>query len=246
MKKISFWETDVGNKDYKYQKKIFSLNYPNEGEYVKKLEDKVKKILQVKFCTALPSGTSAMFVALKILNLKSDDEVIVPNITFAATANAVSMASAKVVLVDVNTETLNIDINDLKKKINKKTKVIMPVHISGRSCDMTNIIKIAKKKKIKVIEDAAEAFLSKNKKKYLGTIGDMGCFSLSPNKIFTSGQGGLLVTNNKKYFDKIKVFKTQGRVGITSGGDDLHISKGGNFKLSNISAGLALSQLSYV
>ena len=86
-----------------------------------------------------------MFVALKILNLKSDDEVIVPNITFAATANAVSMASAKVVLVDVNTETLNIDINDLKK-INKKTKVIMPVHISGRSCDMTNIIKIAKKK----------------------------------------------------------------------------------------------------
>ncbi len=246
MKKISFWETDVGNKDYKYQKKIFSLNYPNEGEYVKKLEDKVKKILQVKFCIALPSGTSAMFVALKILNLKSDDEVIVPNITFAATANAVSMASAKVVLVDVNTETLNIDINDLKKKINKKTKVIMPVHISGRSCDMTNIIKIAKKKKIKVIEDAAEAFLSKNKKKYLGTIGDMGCFSLSPNKIFTSGQGGLLVTNNKKYFDKIKVFKTQGRVGITSGGDDLHISKGGNFKLSNISAGLALSQLSYI
>ncbi len=242
MKKISFWETDVGNKDYKYQKKIFSLNYPNEGEYVKKLEDKVKKILQVKFCTALPSGTSAMFVALKILNLKSDDEVIVPNITFAATANAVSMAGAKVVLVDANTETLNIDIHDLKKKINKKTKVIMPVHISGRSCDMTNIIKIAKKKKIKVIEDAAEAFLSKNKKKYLGTIGDMGCFSLSPNKIFTSGQGGLLVTNNKKYFDKIKVFKTQGRVGITSGGDDLHISKGGNFKLSNISAGLALSQ----
>ena len=187
-----------------------------------------------------------MFVALKILNLKSDDEVIVPNITFAATANAVSMAGAKVVLVDANTETLNIDIHDLKKKINKKTKVIMPVHISGRSCDMTNIIKIAKKKKIKVIEDAAEAFLSKNKKKYLGTIGDMGCFSLSPNKIFTSGQGGLLVTNNKKYFDKIKVFKTQGRVGITSGGDDLHISKGGNFKLSNISAGLALSQLSYI
>ena len=122
---------------------------------------------------------------------------------------------------------------------------ILLINAESKS-EIENIIKIAKKKKIKVIEDAAEAFLSKNKKKYLGTIGDMGCFSLSPNKIFTSGQGGLLVTNNKKYFDKIKVFKTQGRVGITSGGDDLHISKGGNFKLSNISAGLALSQLSYI
>ena len=243
MKIIKFWETEGGNKDYKYQKKIFSINYPNEGKYVKKLEDKVKKILKIKYCVALPSGTSAMFVALKILNLKSYDEVIVPNITFAATANAVNLAGAKVILVDVNPETLNIDIKDLEKKISNRTRVIMPVHISGRSCDMTNIIKIAKRKKIKIIEDAAEAFLSMNKNKYLGTIGDMGCFSLSPNKIFTSGQGGLLVTNNKKYFDKIKVFKTQGRVGVTSGGDDLHISVGGNFKLSNISAGLALSQL---
>lgn len=246
MKKIGFWETEVGNRDYKYQKKIFSINYPNEGLYVKKLEDQIKKILKIKYCIAMPSGTSAMFVALKILNLQKNDEVLVPNITFAATANAVSMAGAKVVLVDANPQTLNIDLKDLKKKINKKTKVIMPVHVSGRSCDMTNIIKLAKKRKIKIIEDAAEAFLSKNKNKYLGTIGDMGCFSLSPNKIFTSGQGGLLVTNNKRYFDRIKVFKTQGRVGITSGGDDLHIAKGGNFKLSNISAGLALSQLKYI
>lgn len=158
MKIIKFWETEVGNKDYKYQKKIFSINYPNEGKYVKKLEDKVKKILKIKYCVALPSGTSAMFVALKILNLKSYDEVIVPNITFAATANAVNLAGAKVILVDVNPETLNIDIKDLEKKISNRTRVIMQVHISGRSCDMTNIIKIAKRKKIKIIEDAAEAF----------------------------------------------------------------------------------------
>jgi len=243
MKKINFWETDVGLHDYKKQKKIYEINYPNEGNYVNFLEKKIKKMLKSKYCLALPSCTSALYVALKILNLKKEDEVLIPNITFAATANAVYMAGAKIVLVDVSTKTLNIDLEDLRKKINKKTKVVIPVHVSGRSCDMKSILHLARKKKIKVIEDAAEAFLSKYNGKYLGTIGDIGCFSLSPNKIFTSGQGGLLVTNNKKYYEKIKVFKTQGRVGKTTGGDDLHISPGGNFKLSNISAGLALSQL---
>jgi dTDP-4-amino-4,6-dideoxygalactose transaminase len=246
MQKINFWETDVGISDYKKQKKIFNINYPNEGEYVTLLESKIKKILKIKYCIALPSCTSALYISLKILNLKSTDEVIVPNITFAATANAVYMAGAKIILVDVDSKTLNIDIQDLKKKITKKTKVIIPVHVSGRGCDMKNIITLAKKNKIKIIEDAAEAFLSKKNNKYLGTIGDIGCYSLSPNKIFTSGQGGLLVTNNKKYYDKIRVFKTQGRIGVTNGGDDIHISPGGNFKLSNISAGLALSQLEKV
>ena len=246
MQKINFWETDVGINDYKKQKKIFKINYPNEGKYVTLLENKVKKILKTKYCIALPSCTSALYISLKILNLKSTDEVIVPNITFAATANAVYMAGAKINLVDVDLKTLNIDIEDLKKKINKNTKVIMPVHVSGRGCDMKSILRLARKNKIKIVEDAAEAFLSKQSTKYLGTIGDMGCYSLSPNKIFTSGQGGLLVTNNKKYFDKVSVFKTQGRVGVTNGGDDIHISPGGNFKLSNISAGLALSQLEKV
>ena len=246
MQKINFWETDVGIDDYKKQKKIFNINYPNEGEYVTLLENKVKKILKTKYCIALPSCTSALYISLKILNLKSTDEVIIPNITFAATANAVHMAGAKIVLVDVDVKTLNIDIQDLKKKINKKTKVIIPVHVSGRGCDMKSIKNLANKNKIKIVEDAAEAFLSKKNNKYLGTIGDMGCYSHSPNKIFTSGQGGLLVTNNKKYYDKVKVFKTQGRIGVTNGGDDIHISPGGNFKLSNISAGLALSQLEKV
>ncbi len=246
MQKINFWETDVGINDYTKQKKVFNINYPNEGKYVNLLENKVKKILKTKYCIALPSCTSALYISLKILNLKSTDEVMVPNITFAATANAVYMAGAKIVLVDVDTKTLNIDIKDIKKKINKNTKVIIPVHVSGRGCDMKSIVNIANKNKIKIIEDAAEAFLSKKNNRYLGTIGDIGCYSLSPNKIFTSGQGGLLVTNNKKYSDRVKVFKTQGRVGVTNGGDDIHVSPGGNFKLSNISAGLALTQLEKV
>ena len=246
MKHINFWETDVGMDDYIYQKQVFKLNYPNEGKYVSLLENKVKEILKIKYCVALPSCTSALFVSLKILNLKPSDEVLVPNLTFAATANAVYMAGLKIKLVDINPRTLNISIDDLKNKITKKTKVIIPVHVSGRGCEMNEIKKIAKKNNIKIIEDAAEAFFSKNKKSFLGTIGDIGCFSLSPNKIFTSGQGGLLVTNNKKYFEKIIIFKTQGRIGITNGGDDLHMSPGGNFKLSNLSGALAYTQLKKV
>lgn len=246
MKSINFWDTDVGIKDYLSQKKVFLSNYPNEGKYVFKLENEVKKILKVKYCIALTSCTSALYVALKVLKIGNSDEVLVPNITFSATANAVFMSGAKIKLVDINPKTLNLDINDLKKKISNKTKAIIPVHVSGRACDMKSIKKIAKKKRIKIIEDAAEAFLSKYKKKFLGTVGDVGCFSLSPNKIFTSGQGGILVTNNKKIYEKVKVFKTQGRVGITNGGDDLHISAGGNFKISNICGALGLSQLKQV
>ncbi len=246
MKKINFWDTDVGLKDFSYQKKIFKENFPNEGNYVIKLQNQIKKILNVKYCIALPSCTSALYLAIKILDLKKNDEILIPNITFAATANAAYMAGVKIKFVDVNPTTLNIDLSDLNKKINKNTKAIMPVHVSGRACEMNSVLKIAKKKKLFVIEDAAEAFLSKYKNKYLGTIGDMGCFSLSPNKIFTSGQGGLLVTNNKLFYKKLSVFKTQGRVGVTTGGNDLHISAGGNFKLSNISAGLAITQLKKV
>tara|TARA_A100001015_G_scaffold91443_1_gene101805 strand:- start:24 stop:833 length:810 start_codon:yes stop_codon:yes gene_type:complete len=246
MKKINFWDTDVGLQDFSYQKKIFKENFPNEGNYVIKLQDQIKKMLNVKYCIALPSCTSALYLAVKILNFKKNDEILVPNITFAASANAAYMAGVKIKFVDVNPNTLNVDLTDLKRKINKNTKAIMPVHVSGRACDMGSILKIAKRKKIYVIEDAAEAFLSRYKKKYLGTIGDMGCFSLSPNKIFTSGQGGLLVTNNKSFYKKLSVFKTQGRIGVTTGGNDLHISAGGNFKLSNISAGLAITQLKKV
>jgi perosamine synthetase len=246
MRKINFWETDINLKDYRQQKKIFSDNFPNEGKFTNILEKKISKLLKIKHCIAVANGTSALYIALKIINIKKDDEVIIPNMTFPATANAVRMTEGKVVLVDLDIKTLNIDIKDLEKKITKKTKAIIPVHVSGRPCNLGQILNIAKKRKIKIIEDAAEAFLSSYKNKFLGTLGDIGCFSLSPNKIFTSGQGGLIVTNNEKYNKLIRLFKNQGRFGLPTGGDDNYICLGGNFKLSNISSGLALSELEKV
>ena len=240
---INFWHTDVGIKNHKYLRSIIEDNFPNEGKYTRELENKVEKLLNVKHCIATPNCTLALFMCLKVLGIGHKDEVIIPNLTFPATANAALMTGAKVVLADINSETLNIDTYNLSKKITKKTKAIIPVHVSGRHCEVDIINKIAKRNGIYVIEDAAEAFFSLYKKKYLGTFGDLGCFSLSPNKIITSGQGGLIVTNNNTLSKKLRLYKNQGRFGLPSGGDDDYISTGGNFKLSNISSGLALSEI---
>jgi perosamine synthetase len=138
------------------------------------------------------------------------------------------------------------NVDDMKKKISKKTKVILPVHISGRGINIEQIITIAKKKKIYVVEDAAEAFMSSINNKFLGTYGNVGCFSFAPNKIITTGQGGAIITNNKSIYNKILQLKDQGRIGIKTGGEDNYVSEGYNFKFTNIQASLGLSQINSI
>lgn len=222
---------------------VLKSNFVNEGKQTKKFEDKICKLLNVKYAVCTTSGTTAIFLALKALGIKYNDEVIVPNITFPATSNAVKMAGGKPVLVDVNPSTLLIDEYSLIKKISKKTKFIVPVHISGRGSNIRNLIKICKKKSIKVIEDAAEAFGSKYNKKSLGSFGLAGCFSFAPNKIITTGQGGVVITNNNRVFKNLKILKDQGRIGPTTGGEDKYVSEGYNLKFTNLQASLGLEQL---
>ena len=224
-------------------KKVLGTNYVNQGKQTEKFEKKISKFLKAKYVVTTTSGTTAIFLALKAAGVKYKDEVIVPNITFPATANAVQMTGAKPVLVDVDPKTLLIDLNSLLKKINKKTKFIIPVHISGRGENISKIIKLCKKKSINVIEDAAEAFGSKVKKKNLGNFGIAGCFSFAPNKIITTGQGGIVVTNNEKIYKQLKILKDQGRIGPTTGGEDNYTSYGYNFKFTDLQAALGLSQM---
>ena len=222
---------------------VLKNNFPNEGKQTKEFEKKICNFLKVKYAATTTSGTTAIFLALKACGVKNNDEVIIPNITFPATANAVAMAGAKPVLVDINQKNLLIDEKALLKKITKKTKFLIPVHVSGRGKNIKNIVNICRKKSIKIIEDAAEAFGSKYEKKFLGTFGEAGCFSFAPNKIITTGQGGVVVTNSKKIYLNLKRLKDQGRVGLTSGGEDNYRSKGYNFKFSNLQSSLGLSQL---
>ena len=166
--------------------------------------------MKVRNVIMTSSGTSAIYLALRSLKISNKtDEVIVPNITYVATLNAIKLTGAKPVIIDVDYENSLMSLEDLKK-INKNTKAIIFVHISGRSGNFKKILALAKEK-IKLIEDAAEAFGSKLDKRNLGTLGDLGCFSFTPTKIITSAQGGAVVTKNKKLANTIRILKDQGR-----------------------------------
>ena len=241
-----FFVPVTGKTERKYVDQVLRNNYLNEGDFTRIFENEIRKKLKVKYVVTTTSCTIAMFLALKALGIKSGDEVIVPDFTFAATPNAVDLCNAKSILADSKISDLNIDADKIKKLINRKTKAIIPVHVSGRPSNMLEIKKICRRKKIFIIEDAAEAFMSKYKGKYLGTFGEIGCFSLTASKIITSGQGGFIVTNNNSLYKKIKKLKNQGIQGGFSGGNTKHISLGYNFKYTNIQSAIALAQVKTV
>ena len=246
-KKIILAEPVINSREtIKLTKRVLSANFPNEGKFAKLIENKLSKLINTKYVVTTTSGTASIFLALKAIGIKKNDEVIVPNITFPATANAVELSGAKVVLADVNKNNLLIDEKKLLQYINNKTKAIIPVHISGRGSNIGKILKIAKRKKLFVIEDAAEAFMSKNGNKHLGTFGDAGCFSFAPNKIITTGQGGAVVTKNKSIYKNLLRLKDQGRTGLKTGGDDKYSSIGYNFKYTDLQAVLGLAQLTKI
>ena len=225
-------------------KKALKKSFPNEGEQTTEFEKKLRKLLRVKYVVTTNSGTVALFLALKANDIKKNDEVLVPNITFPATANAVLMAGGKPVLVDVDPTNLLIDEKSLLKNINRKTKFVIPVHISGRGSNIKKILKICKKKNLKVIEDAAEALFSKFDNKYLGSFSNTGCFSFAPNKIITTGQGGAVVTDKKKIYLKLLKLKDQGRTASkVFGQEDVYNEEGYNFKFTNLQSSLGISQL---
>lgn len=247
MKKIPWWDprTD-GPKEKQLIEKVLVNNFPNDGELTSQFENKLAKLLDCKYVTAVNNATSAMFLSLKAVGVKPRDEVIVPDITFIATANAVSMACATPILVDVDPKTLTISPTSFKRAITKKTKAVIPVHVSGRAANMEEILKIAKKHKLAAIEDAAEAFMSKHKGNFLGTFGTTGCFSLSPAKTITTGQGGFIVTNKSNLHKRLRELKDQGRAKRGTGGKDIHGSIGFNFKFTDLQAAVGLGQLTYL
>lgn len=246
-KKIPWWEPRIGSPlEREYIEKVFADNYANEGKLTEQFEKEIANLLDVKYALATTSGTNAIFLALKACGIGYGDEVIVPDATFIATANAVTLTGAKPVLVDIDPTTLNISVEAIKRAITDKTKAIVPVHVTGRGADMESILAIAKESGLFVIEDSAEAFLSKHNGKFLGTLGDAGCFSFSAAKTITTGQGGMIVTNNKEIYEKLKPLKDQGRPIRGTGGNDLHDTIGFNFKFTDIQAALGLGQLALV
>ena len=243
---IPWWTPQVEKGDYAQVKRALDANFVNEGPLAAEFEKKIADLVGAKYATMTTSCTAALFLALRAAGVKHGDEVIVPDITFIASINAIHLTGATPVLVDIEPETLNIDPTLIERNITPKTRAIMPVHVTGRACDMEKIMRIAKKHKLAVIEDAAEALLSKHGGKYLGMIGDAGCYSFSPNKTISTGQGGIIVTDNEDIYRAIKKLKDHGRPKRGTGGDDVHDSVGYNFRPSDLQAGLGLGQLKHI
>jgi len=241
-KKIRWWMPQMTGGEYKLIKTVLDDNFPNEGPLATEFEDKVKALVGSEHAVAVTNGTSAIFLALKACGVKPGDEVIVPDVTFIATANAAQMCGGRPVLVDVDEKTMNMSPEAFGKAITKKTKAVVPVHVSGRAADMKAIMEIAEENGVDVVEDAAEGFMSRHRGKYLGTFGRFGCLSFSPNKIITTGQGGIILAHDEDHV-LLRKLKDHGRPVRGTGGDDIHPSIGYNFKFTDLQAAVGLGQL---
>ena len=191
-------------------KKLISNGDYTLGKEVEKLENNFKKKINAKYAIGVGSGTDAIFLSLIALNIGKGDEVIAPSYTFHATIGAIATTGAKPIFAEIGSD-LNISPSDIEKKITKNTKAIVPVHWTGRPCNMNAIKKIAKKYDLKIIEDACHAYLSKYDNNFCGNFGDFGCFSFHPLKnLNVWGDGGIVITNKKKYMDKIRLLRNHG------------------------------------
>lgn len=246
--KITFpwWQPQMGAEEYRLVKEVLEGGFLNDGDVASRLEAELAALLGVRYVVGVSSGTAALFLALASLDVGVGDEVLVPDLTFIATANAVTLTGATPVLVDVNPRTLSIDPEACVRAMTPRTKALIPVHVSGRAAEMHTMLNLAQARGLHVIEDAAEAFLSKHQGRCLGTWGRLGCFSFSPAKTITMGQGGAVVTNEEALHRRLRELKDQGRPVRGTGGDDLHVSIGFNFKLTDLQAAVGVGQLTTI
>lgn len=208
------------------------------GKNVQELERAIRNLVKSRYAVAVNSGTAALQAALYSLDIGHGDEVIVPSFTFVASANAIASTGAKPVFADILRENFTIDPESISKRITKKTKAIMPVHLYGNVAHINSIKDIAKKNNLYVVEDAAQSLGSTFKGKHSGTFFDLGCYSLYPGKVVTSGEGGIIVTNNRKLYDKLLMIRNHGMIH----GYDSKVF-GLNLRLPEISAAIGKIQI---
>jgi len=213
----------------------------SEGSYVKNFEKVFSKYNNRKYGVAVSNGTAALEIAIKALNLKPKDEVIIPTFSIISTALCVIKLGLKPVLVDSDMSTWNMNAQQVIKKISKKTKAIIITHIYGFPVDMDKIIKIAKIKNIKIIEDSAEMIGQKYKNRQCGSFGDMSTFSFYANKHITTGEGGMILTNSKKLYEKCKSLRNL-CFGVNNN-RFIHDDIGWNYRLTNMQAAIGCGQL---
>lgn len=217
------------------------------GQKVEEFENGISRYIGLKYGVVFNSGTSALHAALLAHGIGNGDEVIVPSFTFIATANAPLFVNAKPIFADIENKTYGLDPENVKEKITKKTKAIIPVHYGGSPCLIRELREIAEDHNLLLIEDVAEAFGAKVKNKNVGTFGNSAILSFCQNKVITTGEGGAIVTDSKEICEKLKLIRSHGRLEsadyFTSAGYMDYVELGYNFRMSNITAALGVAQL---
>ena len=248
--KYPAFEPWISNNDKKNVVKAMNQDMLTLGPQLEKFENQFAKYTSSKYAIAVSNCTAALHLSLKAVGIQKDDQVIIPNLTFVADANAILACNAKPIIVDINKKDFFLSISNLKKNITKKTKAIIPVHIYGQVCNIGEILDVAKDNNLKIIEDCAHAVGTFNHLKHVGTFGETGCFSFYPTKNMTTAEGGMVITNSKKIADKVRQLRSHG---MTKSLKDRYskgypwifdiIEPGYNYRLDEIRSALGISQL---
>ena len=249
---------NLSGKEWEYVKQCLDTGWiSTAGSFVDRFELEFTKYLDVKGAVSVVNGTSALHISLKLLGVQNNDLVIMPNVTFVASANAISYLGADPLLIDIDKNSWQMDLDLLEnflstdcmldssktllhKQTSRKISALMIVHVQGNICDMDRLLAICSEYNLPVLEDAAEALGSKYKGQYAGTLGDIGCFSFNGNKIMSTGGGGMIVSQNSEYLKQAKHLTT------TAKRDSLtyfHDEVGYNYRLVNVLAALGVAQL---
>ncbi|MCG6167601.1 aminotransferase class I/II-fold pyridoxal phosphate-dependent enzyme [Leptospira sp. FAT2] len=238
---IPIASTELTGKELSYVNDCILSNWiSSQGKYVQNFESAFAGYIGSKYGVSVMNGTAALHLALLALGVGEGDEVLVPDLTFAATINSVLYTGATPVIVDINKHSWCIDVDEVLESITEKTKAILLVHIYGQPCDMSAFLEIAKKKKIYIIEDCAEAHGATYEGRKIGSFGEISCFSFYGNKIVSTGEGGMCLTDNEELFNKMRVIRDHG---MDPKKKYWHSVIGYNYRMTNIQAAIGLAQL---
>lgn len=238
---ISLAQPQLNGNEYKYLMDAFLSTWiSSTGKYITQFEQSFSKYCDVQYGIATSNGTTALHLALTALGIGAGDEVIVPDITFAATINAVIYTGATPVIVDIEEDSWCIDPDEITKAITPKTKAIIPVHIYGQPCDMGRICEIASENNIHIIEDCAEAHGAKWNNRKVGSFGIISCFSFFGNKVITTGEGGMCITNSKELNDRMRILRDHG---MSRERKYYHEVIGFNYRMTNLQAAIGTAQV---
>ncbi len=247
---ISFHIPDIAEDEIQAVVDTLRSGWLTTGPRVRQFEEEFAQYVGCQHAVAVNSGTAALHLALETIGVKEGDEVLVPTMTFAATAEVVLYLKAWPVLVDCRPDTLNLDPDQLEKEITSKTKAIIPVHFGGLPCEMDRILEIAKTHNLKVIEDAAHALPSRFQGRMVGTIGDITCFSFYATKTITTGEGGMITTDNPEWAERMRIMSLHGISKdawkrYTAEGSWYYeiLSPGYKYNLTDVAAAIGIQQL---